>query len=264
MLLVSSILDLFGRLAGPRVQFRISQHRMRRWRNVEVEWLILDRLVDPRRAAVDVGGNHGLYAGRLAQLCRSVHCFEPLPALADHLELVLPRRVRVHRIALSDHAGTATLQVPYNASGQELDGLSTLETNNAQFLAQAGRREVPCVLDRLDAVVREPTGFIKIDVEGHEPAVLRGAQGLLERDRPTLLVESQRNTNPACPEAVISFLASLGYAGHFYEKGRLRDIAALDPEFHQGEDALARGTYVNNLIFTGTRTAADRLPSVIA
>lgn len=42
-------------------------------------------------------------------------------------------------------------------------------------------------LDDYDAM--EPIGCIKIDVEGHEDAVLRGGRRLLFRDHPSLIVE---------------------------------------------------------------------------
>lgn len=264
MIFLSTLLDVASRIGGPRFAFRLQLLRWQRWRNVEAEWLILDRLVDPTRAAVDVGTNFGLYAGRLAQLCPHVHCFEPIPWLAIELASRLPRRgVTIHQIALSNQHGTAELRIPYDSAGEEHNGLSTLEAVNSL----GGRetiRVVQCEIEQLDAVVRQPVGFIKIDVEGHELAVLQGAHNILQRDRPTLLVESQSLTNAAAPGNVISFLASLGYTGHFYAAAKHHDIADFDPELHQNPRNMGNECpYVNNFIFTRTASAAAALPMAL-
>jgi len=261
MKIVSPQLDLASRVGGPRLAFQIQIARWRRWKNVEPEWLLLHHLVDHVRAAVDVGANCGLYAGRLAQLCRKVHCFEPIPWLADDLAARLPRRgVLIHKLALSNCVGTAELRIPYDAAGHQLHGLSSLETGNP-FVGHATTRLINCRLERLDAVVEDPVGFIKIDVEGHELAVLQGAENILRRDRPTLLIESQRATNPDAPANIFGFLNSLGYVGHFYDEKRLRSITDFDVDRHQDlRNMKPEGGYVNNFIFTATSSATGRLP----
>ena len=55
-------------------------------------------------------------------------------------------------------------------------------------------------------------GFIKIDVEGHELAVLRGAERTLARCRPTLLLEAEDRHRAHAVETVRAFLAGLDYA----------------------------------------------------
>ncbi|MFT8245287.1 FkbM family methyltransferase [Roseomonas sp. BN140053] len=265
MQIVSSVLNLASRLGGPRMAFQIQLLRWQRWKNVEREWLLLPLLADRSRVAVDVGANLGLYAGRLAQLCRKVHCFEPIPWLADDLATRLPRRgVVIHQIALSDRAGTAELRIPYGEAGQEMHGLSTLEDANSFQHDVTTTRLVDCRVERLDAVVEDPIGFIKVDVEGHELAVLRGAVGILRRDRPTLLIESQQLTNPDAPASVFDFLGDLGYAGYFYERHQRRGIAEFDIGLHQHpREMRPGGLYVNNFIFTATPENAARLPPTL-
>lgn len=62
-------------------------------------------------------------------MCREVHAFEPLPALAAALRGNLPSNVTVHDSALSDRAGTAILKVPATKSAV-CDGLSSIESKN--------------------------------------------------------------------------------------------------------------------------------------
>ena len=99
--------------------------------------------------------------------------------------------VTVHQIALSNRDGNAQLRIPYDGA-LEMHGFSTLETGN-DLQGSTHVRPVDCILKRLDDVVREPVGFLKIDMsEGHELAVLQGAIRILKNDRPILLIESER------------------------------------------------------------------------
>ncbi|MCW8087317.1 FkbM family methyltransferase [Sabulicella glaciei] len=225
------------RVAPPRMAFRIEQMRQARWGNTEPEWRLLHELADPDRAAVDVGGNHGLYAGQLARLCPQVHCFEPQPALVAELQRKLPRNVTIHNMALSDTTGIATLRVPPGD-----DGRASLHPANA---VRGDTLLVP--LRRLDDVVREPVGFMKIDVEGHEMAVLRGAEEIIRRDRPALLVEAEAMHEPSQPFELFRHLFDRGYAGWFLWQGERLSVEAFSPETHQREDRM--GGYAHNFMF---------------
>ena len=253
MFVVSQAVGLACRLGGPRFAHSVYLRQLERWRSFEPEYYLLDHLVDPRRAAVDVGANEGIYAGRMAQLCRRVHCFEPIPWFAEALRRKLDPSITVHECALSNRKGSGELRIPY-ADDVEMHCTSTLEAANP--LSGSNRvRTVPCTLERLDDVVSEPVGFIKIDVEGHEGAVLQGAAELIGRDRPVLLVESERRHNAAAPDDVFAFMRDMGYAGFFLQEGRPRGLDAFSVEACQQVENLPKrdGSYVNNFIFTPNR-----------
>jgi FkbM family methyltransferase len=208
-----------------------------------------------------VGANEGIYAGRMAQLTSKVHCFEPIPWFAEALRQKLSRSIVVHEIALSNRSGTGDLRIPYR-DNVELHGTTTLEPGNP-LPGSTHVRVVPCILRPLDSCIDQPVGFIKIDVEGHELAVLEGAQRILARDCPTLLVESERRHNFTAPESVFEFLQGLGYAGAFLKEGRIQPLSLFDskvdqapenvPDIHSSKTAEERrrtsGPYVNNFIF---------------
>lgn len=61
---------------------------------------------------------------------------------------------------------------------------------------------------RLDDIIKDDVGFIKIDVEGHELAVLKGATSLINRCRPVLLVECEERHSPGGTERLFKFLQS--------------------------------------------------------
>ncbi|MEO8113977.1 MAG: FkbM family methyltransferase, partial [Phenylobacterium sp.] len=68
-------------------------------------------------------------------------------------------------------------------------------------------------------------GLIKIDVEGFEPQVLRGARDTIARCRPLLYVENDR---PANQREVISLLAGMGYRQYWHTP------ALFDPDNFNG------------------------------
>ena len=253
MFLVSQLVDFATRLGNPRFRHRVHLMQLERWRNGELEYYLLDHLVDPSRAAVDVGANEGDFAGRMAQLCTRVHCFEPIPWLVDALRAKLDPAVIIHQCALSDRDGVAELRVPYRGE-MEMHGTSTLEPGNP-LAGSTYVRQVPCTLARLDDAVREPVGFMKIDVEGHELAVLDGATNTLREHQPVLLIESERRHNPEAPENIFRFLQDEGYTGVFMNGKRLRGLAAFQTEVNQQIDESGEVVkpYVNNFIFLPNR-----------
>lgn len=145
-----------------------------------------------RGAFYDVGGSIGLYAVALGRHCRTsngfVRTFEPFPANLERLQENLTlndltdQHVRIHATALNDEPGI--LRVALVADG--LPG-------NAKVVQQGGV-EVP--VRTLDDIWiengREDVGFIKIDTEGFDGQVLRGAKSLLHECRPNMLVEFNR------------------------------------------------------------------------
>ncbi len=260
VIFISRLIDVASRLGGPRLAFQIHLRRLERWRTFEAEYYLLDQLVDPRRAAIDVGGNEGIYAGRLAQLCPRVHCFEPIPWLASGLRARLPRSVMVHQMALSNREGQAELRIPFH-EGIEDQGYATLESANALH-ASTDIKIISCDLNRLDAMVAESVGFIKIDVEGHEMAVLEGATEILTKHRPVLLVESETRHNSAAPRNIFEFLADLGYDGEFMVGEQRNPVSAFRADWHQNVESLAvpvkdggsiAPRYINNFIFKSRR-----------
>lgn len=153
--------------------------------------------------AVDVGGWYGPWTRRLSARARQVVTVEPVPRLARLLAATAPANVRVVEAAASDRPGTARLWLPPGDTGER--GVSSLVRRDIH----AHSVQVPLVT--LDGLGLRDVGFVKIDVDGSEPAVLRGARGVLTRDRPSLLIELESRIQPVAP--VVDLLAGLGYAG---------------------------------------------------
>ena len=140
---------------------------------------------------VVVGGNYGVYT-ILAGLTRpdvAIHTFEPFREAAEllHQHVALngiKERVTIHEVALSDSAGQAKLHFPDPSHGL----LETSASLEADFKKHAGYQEVE--MRTLDSYsFDQPVSVVKIDVEGHEHAVMKGARRLFAEDRPVFFAE---------------------------------------------------------------------------
>ena len=200
---------------------RVAHRALRAWRNGEAELHLLPQLCSRNLWSIDVGANNGVYTWHLARLSAGVTAFEPQAEHAPFLARAFGRRATIEQVALSDAPGEALLRIPLE---RHADGRATIEPQNT--LARSVSRQ--CTVPRrcLDSYDLPPVGLIKIDVEGHELAVLRGAVSLLARDRPHLLIEAEERHRPGALESVCGFLSPYGYRPHVCQDGGLRALDA--------------------------------------
>jgi FkbM family methyltransferase len=231
-----------------------------RWHEIEARYAVLSILVDPTRAAVDVGAHAGKYSYELSKLVRTVHAVEPDQELARKLKRALPANVIIHSLAASNREGTAQFNIPI------FDGRAEVATASIEPMTNTAERQpfvskiVPTIT--LDRLISEPVGFLKIDVEGHELAVLEGALGLLKRDLPTVLVEAEERHRPGSVYEVRSLMEGLSYAGFFIYKNCVRVIDEFTVEMQNPSELKMRVkriqmNYVNNFIYTPAARAVD-------
>ncbi len=171
------------------------------WADIEPEARHLARIGPGRGIAVDVGANYGFYSFHLARIYRRVVAFEPNPHAAAPLKAWRQPAVTLHEVALSDAQGSATLRIP-TVQGRDMSGWASLDAVRIPEAHAVSSIEVRT--RTLDSYELDDVGFLKIDVEGHELRVLRGARATVDRWRPHLLVEL------GDPQ-VERLLATLGY-----------------------------------------------------
>lgn len=213
----------------------------------EQEIKLLKTLVRPGKNSIDVGANVGIYTYFLKRLSLHVYCYEPNPDLCSLLEKTfVNQNVSVSPIALSDDVGTAILRVPTYA-GREIHGWGSLSKN---FRDADAVTTVEVSTQKLDGQGHENIGFIKIDVEGHEVAVINGARHLLVDQRPILMVEiEQRHVKNNIYE-IFGMIEDIGYKGSFLLNGTLNNIVRFEMKIHQNiDDADTSKNYVNNFVF---------------
>ena len=159
----------------------------------KIELDVFERLATISETIVDVGANIGLYcciaADRVAAAGKIV-AFEPVPENLGYL-----------RRNLEDNDQTAQVMVEQQAVGQTsgkiqiylLEGSTCRHSPSAKnVLNSTTSITVPAV--SLDDYVQQKlrdrsVDMLKVDVEGYESAVLRGARRMLHRDKPTLFIE---------------------------------------------------------------------------
>ena len=191
----------------------------------EPEIRLLRYLVDPTRAAIDIGAAEGVYAFFLQRLALRCIAFEPNPSSHLGLKRALPG-VEIHEAAVSAVEGDATLRIPV-VNGIPYAGWGTIEPKNQ--LAELPRHvvdEIKIRTVRPDRMALGNIGFIKIDVEGHELDVLAGLSELLAKCRPNLLIEIGGVQRGGSLAEVRRCLDPLGYIGlRLDDSGLLKALA---------------------------------------
>jgi FkbM family methyltransferase len=149
-------------------------------------WTILSRIKNP--VMVDAGGGVGIVS-LLAAVLPDLTCWTFEPNLYDevvkNVELNgLEDRVHVYPVALLDRPGEMTM---YRPARKGRAGLATLASRPGFRPVESFK--VPVV--RLDDMLAglERVDLIKLDVEGAELPVLRGAEQLIEMHRPAIMAE---------------------------------------------------------------------------
>ena len=173
-------------------------------------WLALARASE---SAIDIGANIGVWSVLAATEMRPgarILAVEPAPAsfaiLADCARVAEgPARIIPVQAALGDRAGAAWLT---------LDGPIAATNRLSAGPARAGAIEVP--LRTLDSLLVEhelDPVVIKIDVEGAEVSVLRGARKTMTSARPTVVLELHWGGElGSSPEAILELSGEYGYA----------------------------------------------------
>lgn len=152
------------------------------------------------RVALDIGAHCGYWSKRLINDFETVIAFEPTP---EH-----------HECLIKNCEGATNFTAIKNAVSDAPAKLYMKQTFENSGMTQVvdSKTELEVVAVCLDAVIDKDSNidFIKIDVEGHEEQVIKGALNLIKRCRPTIFVEVL-NSNSASGQYVKNTLTSLGY-----------------------------------------------------
>lgn len=180
----------------------------------------LEKLVKPGDHCLDIGANLGYYTRTLARLVGPegrVHAVEPMAPTRRILEKNVQRHnqnIKIYPYALGEadrvvvmandsaretgYLGTGRNEVHLKREGCEVEHAAEMRRGSELFGS----------LPRLD--------FIKCDVEGYEWMIMQEMRPLLERYRPTVLIESGGENRPR----IIALFEELGYSGYTLEQGK--------------------------------------------
>lgn len=211
------------RKLSPRTWFRFKLLRYKYYNGEREIWLVRHLPVEGK-LAIDVGASIGLYARELARYAAQVIAFEANPRVAEFARHVLPSNVEVKSIALSRASGETTLRVPLNGRKNTVDELGTIEQSNVLPFDTLIIEKIET--RKLDDYGYQNCGFIKIDVEGHEEAVLDGAMHLIERQKPILMIEIIERFNPGSFRRITERLSALDYKAYHFFRGHLQPVTS--------------------------------------
>ncbi len=149
---------------------------------------------DPDRDVLDIGANVGFHAVLFGKILRAGKVFsvEPtnkaLARLKQNIELNgVSEKVVIHHGAVSDGAGEITIKtIP---GREEFSSIGNLEHPAAQGQAFNLETVNTATIDQLVEQYQLNPGFVKVDVEGVEHLVFRGASQLLSKHRPVIVAE---------------------------------------------------------------------------
>ncbi len=214
------------------------------WRWGEREVRLVRHLCQHDKLSVDVGAHEGLYTYFLQRHSAATVAFEPNPPFHESLISTFPHRIRILHYALSNKSGDATLRIPV-ADHRTFAGSATIESENIFDECTSIRVETRT----LDSFNFENVGFIKIDVEGHELSVLKGAEQTISTYCPNFIIEIEERHKNGSISSTHTYLKSLGYLGFFLIGDTIQGFDYFDCTKHQNTDNINKGLYVNNFLF---------------
>jgi FkbM family methyltransferase len=181
----------------------------------ENELRYLDKILSGKKVAIDVGVYEGWFSYAMSRLFSKVYSFEINSEIAKYLTECDLDNVELINVGLSASSEETTLYIPV-VQGVPQFGWASLESDNHPGAESHLKKSVK--IQPLDSFNIQEVDFIKIDVEGHELEVLKGARRTISSNMPIILVEI-KDRNVAC---VTDFLSAIGY-----QRQRLEDLIGV-------------------------------------
>jgi FkbM family methyltransferase len=217
------------------------------------ELLLLKYLLNTESVFFDIGSNTGTYAYFAEKIIaqKNIYLFEPEKELFFQLRQIYSQ-AHVFNMAMSNKTGLQQFKIPY-VNGVLDKSLSTLEIHALE------KNETKNIIyevttDSLDAFTKTKNIFpdlIKIDVEGHEQTVLKGAEAYINNHFPTMIIEIEQRHHPnTSVESVFKSLLDLNYQCYYFSKP-MNKLFNYTEKAYLLNDVKYFGTkdYVNNYIF---------------
>jgi FkbM family methyltransferase len=209
---------------GITIRLRAPEHQSAKmWRFGVFDLAVTEalwRLSAPGETVLDIGANAGYMTSVLVSRVSPkaggrVYAFEPHPEVFKELAFNVSQwhkkmpdmPIEIKRLAISDTKGQAELVVPKPEIFKSNSGLSTLAKTSSSPDDERIQVETTCLDDLL--MDTGEIGVVKVDVEGHEEHVFKGAEDLLKRQRIRDIIFEE---NYGYPSSASAYLESLGYS----------------------------------------------------
>jgi FkbM family methyltransferase len=184
---------------------------------------VLPEFLDETKIAIDVGAATGHITNAIAPHVHSVYGIEAVHPVFRQYCLMQDRHPNVYPIfgAASETNGITSFYVDANR----------LSNSSINKLVEGPETRVPMLsLDTFFFGHRPEPGFIKVDVEGTELRVLKGAQAIIEKHRPVLMIEVYRPYIEVDPLDLFHWIMDRGYRCLYWDCVQKGLVEVSDPQ----------------------------------
>jgi len=174
------------------------------FRDLILPWLIQTN--NSRRLAIDAGASYGFMSHGFLNHFKKVHAFELVTFVRDCLkENLKSPRIKIYDCGLGSSLGSIETNFYEKRTGH-------CSVRNNEDLEHESQK-LFCPVAPLDLFSFENVDFLKIDVEGYELEVLKGAENTIKDSSPLILLEILKSSKDAIANAMMihQYLGSLGY-----------------------------------------------------
>lgn len=224
-------------LTGARVPCRVDDYAgylfctqgYAEWRN----WAVALAVCSQGTTVVEVGAQYGLETtgfARITALRNSLlHTFEPLPSNLSELEHILSSNHYTNVVVHPNAVGASNTRLRFVPPPTTHTGIGHAfsETDTER---ESDVIEVDCV--PLDSLLPDVTtvSLICVDVEGYEIPVLQGANRLIKRDKPVIIVEADRDNQERAGFSLKELLAEMQKQGYIVYRLNRFGLDLAEPE----------------------------------
>ena len=187
--------------------------------------------------AIDVGANYGLYTYNLSNAVGDngfVYAFEPIPYTFSTLQKIIKlfrlKNVELINKGCSDNKGKIKFSVPLQKNGTISAGLDFIDMDEKSRSTRLNKGEhsdivtIESEIIKIDDLDYKKVSFIKVDVEGAELKVLKGAINTIKNLRPIIMIEIEDRWIESYDikrKDISIFFNNLNYQTNYFSKGEL-------------------------------------------
>ena len=224
-----------------KLYHRIRCFKYAKYRNPELN--LISSLVDKDQNSIDVGANLGLFTHFMSKCSNHVYAFEPNPYPLENLKNLINNNVTLLPIALGNTDGPVEIRIPHHANGWSSNGASLVPK------IDEGGKIISIQCRKLDSLKLKKIGLIKIDVEGFEIEVIKGAINTIKIHKPVMIIENELVHTSDTNDLFLT-MNELGYNKYICNKfGKLEKIHNFSVKDHQIDAANKDINYIQNYIF---------------